>query len=64
MLIRGTPKEISDYLAVSNEESDKLHRKGYVPEYMDKDFIYYRWTQDLRNNYLQILGGGKVGGRC
>lgn len=60
MIIRGTPKCISNYLIVNNEDSNKLHKAGYQPEYIDDIFVYYRWTQKLQENYKTILGGKRI----
>lgn len=41
MLIRGAPKNESDYLKVDGKINKKLQNMGFSPLYYDGEFFYY-----------------------
>lgn len=47
MIIRGTPKDIENFVCVDNELSNYLHSHGYFPAYIDSTGIYYKKTEEL-----------------
>lgn len=51
MLIRKDPKNPDNYISVSSDTSEILHRNGFKPIYMslNEDKIYFKKTQNLLN---------------
>lgn len=47
MIIRGTPRNVNDYIAVNNEMSLTLHVNGFVPSYIDENWIYYKADKEI-----------------
>lgn len=47
MIIRSTPQNLEDYIAVDDSTSAILHKNGFIPKYMNSSKIYYIKTQTL-----------------
>lgn len=60
MILRGRPKDIEQYIIVNNEDSNKLHKAGYRPQYIDGITLYYKKTKELEENYQRIIGGEAI----
>lgn len=58
MIIRRSPTNIEDFVMVKSDMSEKLHELGFVPKYMDNDWIYYVKNQAILN-VIEILEGSK-----
>lgn len=48
MIIRGTPKNINDYIKVDKYKALELQKQGYTPTYIDLQYIYFR--KDILQN--------------
>lgn len=51
MVIRDTPSDIEKYVMAEGELAFRLQQKGFVPEYMDFDAVYFLKT----NKLLKVL---------
>lgn len=61
MVIRGTPKNIANYIKVSSRYvMIKLQEMGYFPEYIDNEFAYFKIDLKLINTLIEIID--EVGG--
>jgi hypothetical protein len=47
MIIRGTPKNIEDYIKADCQINLMLVSKGFTPNYIDGEYVYYKRTQEL-----------------
>lgn len=41
MIIRRSPTNKDDFVMVNSEMSEKLHELGFIPKYIDNEWIYY-----------------------
>lgn len=41
MIIRKSPTNKNDFVMVISDVSQKLHEMGFIPKYIDEDYIYY-----------------------
>ena len=41
MIKYGTPKELNNYVRVNNDVSIMLSQLGFMPEYRDKNWVYF-----------------------
>jgi hypothetical protein len=41
MIIRRSPTNKEDFIMVKSEQSNKLIEFGFIPKYIDEDWIYY-----------------------
>lgn len=56
MIIRGTPKNITNYIKVSSKYvMTKLQEMGYFPEYIDNKFAYFKIDLKLVNTLVEII---------
>lgn len=56
MVVRGTPKNITDYVKVSSKYvMTKLQEMGYSPEYIDNKFAYFKIDLKLINTLVEII---------
>lgn len=55
MVIRGEPKDLKDYYKCSSPISDNLQKHGFIPMYMDMNYLYFKITPKLQD----YLGGEK-----
>lgn len=45
MVIRGTPKNVEDYITIKDDYIIyKLSEQGIFPVYIDKDLAYFKYT--------------------
>lgn len=49
MIIRGTPKNLIDYIRVDSEMSLKLETGGFIPKFIDSLGIYYIKSKEIEN---------------
>ena len=49
MMIRQTPTNIENFVKVNSELSEKLHELGFIPRYIDNEWIYYEKTKEIEN---------------
>lgn len=49
MIIRGTPKNIEDFILVDSEMSLKLEKNGFIPKFIDEKGIYYVKSKEIEN---------------
>jgi hypothetical protein len=47
MIIRGTPKNIGDYIKADCQINLMLISKGFMADYIDGEYVYYKRTQEL-----------------
>lgn len=48
MIRRETPKNIEEFVKICEEFSiNELNRGGFLPEYIDKNFLYFRHSHEL-----------------
>lgn len=47
MINRGMPNDLDKYILVNSDVSLILHRKGFIPKYINENGIYY-----LKNNVV------------
>ena len=47
MIIRKTPEDLDNYIAVTSDKSVKLNKNGFEPVFIDNKFLYYKKTDDL-----------------
>lgn len=58
MIIRRSPTNIEDFVMVESELSLRLHELGFVPIYIDEEWIYYHKTNEILET-IKILEGSK-----
>lgn len=49
MIIRQTPKNKENYIAVNSDVSLILQENGFYPKYMDDETIYYAKSNEIIN---------------
>jgi hypothetical protein len=42
MILRGTPTNLNEYVKVKKGIAKLLHKMGFVPTYIDSEYIYFR----------------------
>ena len=47
MIIRDTPSDLDNFIAVEGELAFKLQQKGFTPLYMDEEVLYFKKTSKL-----------------
>ena len=47
MIIRQTPMNVDNYIAVDEQTSNVLHQNGFYPKYIDNRFIYYVRSDEI-----------------
>lgn len=47
MVIRGTPKNISDYYIADSETAFRLQQAGFKSAYIDEDAVYFKKNKKL-----------------
>ena len=53
MVIKGTPKNIDNYIKTDNILGRYLQGKGFYPEYIDSDYIYFYVTKEIEIALLE-----------
>ena len=48
MVIRETPKNKENFIMVNNQVGNLLQTKGFIPKYMDFDYLYFVRTEELK----------------
>ena len=48
MIIRGTPKDITEYYLSDGEVAFRLQQAGFKPVYIDEDAIYFKKNKKLQ----------------
>lgn len=56
MIIRGTPKDIERYIAVTFEQSKILHQNNFIPIYIDDGKVYYKKNNKIVEFLKHIEG--------
>ena len=49
MIIRGTPKNLIDYIRVDSKMSIRLQENGFMPKFIDSLGIYYIKSTAVEN---------------
>jgi len=49
MIIRGTPKNLKDFILVDSKTSLKLEKNGFIPKFIDEKGIYYVRSKEIEN---------------
>lgn len=47
MIIRGTPKDIENFICVNSIQSLSLQKQGFQPMYIDDKGVYYKKTKEI-----------------
>lgn len=47
MIVRGLPKNKDDYIKVNSCDGKKIHKEGFIPKYIDKEYLYFLKTNEL-----------------
>ena len=47
MIIRKTPMNEDNFIAVDENTSNILHQNGFYPKYIDSKFIYYVRSNEI-----------------
>jgi len=47
MIIRGTPKNVMDYILVNSKVTKELHKNGFTPRYINNNGVYFLKTKEL-----------------
>ncbi len=47
MIIRETPKNKEKYIVVTSFVSNVLNMRGFIPKYIDENFIYYTKDDEI-----------------
>ena len=56
MIIRGTPKDIEQYIKVYDKDKIvRLAQKGFNPSYIDDTFAYFEYSKELINAIIEIV---------
>jgi len=56
MIVRGTPKNISEYVKISSRYvMTKLQEEGFVADYIDNKFAYFKISLKLINTLVTII---------
>ena len=48
MIIRGTPKDITDYYLTDGDMAFRLQQAGFKPVYIDEDAVYFKKNKKLQ----------------
>lgn len=54
MIIRDTPKSTKNLIIVGNEIGRRLQKNGFVPKYVDEDFLYFVKDEKIK----KFMNGG------
>lgn len=57
MVIRGTPKDMDKYIAVTFEQSKILHQNNFIPIYIDDEKVYYKKKDKIVEFLKQKIEG-------
>jgi hypothetical protein len=56
MIIRGTPKNTTDFIEVSSRYTmTRLQEEGFMAEYIDNQYAYFRIDVKLINALIRII---------
>lgn len=58
MIKYGTPKEFNNYVRVNNDVSIMLSQLGFMPEYRDKNWVYFV-KKDVMKDLSKVLSKGE-----
>ena len=47
MIIRGTPKNIDDYIKVKDIDGYDFNKNDFYPKYIDNEWLYFKKTKEL-----------------
>lgn len=53
MIIKGTPKNTKRYIKADNILGRFLQGKGYLPIYIDCEYLYFYKTKEIENALLE-----------
>lgn len=59
MIIRKSPTNIDDFIMVKSDISDKLCELGFIPKYIDNEWIYYIKNKNILDT-VEILERSKL----
>ena len=55
MIIRGTPKDLTEFYLADGELAFRLQQAGFKPVYIDEDAVYFRKNKKLQK-FLSKFG--------
>jgi len=58
MIIRRSPTNKDDFIMVKSEVSNKLSELGFIPKYIDNEWIYYIKSKTILDE-IEILERSK-----
>lgn len=54
MIVRGMPKNISDYYLTDGDEAFRLQQSGVIPAFVDEDAVYFKKNKKLKKALIKF----------